>query len=53
MSAEIKDLVKSDIDSLKSFIKQQSGLIKNLTAKISTLGEKLNASQGSIDKLND
>ena len=53
MSAEIKNLVKNDIDFLKSFIKQQSGLIKNLTAKISTFDEKLNASEASIDKLND
>ena len=52
--AEIKNLVtKNDINSLKSFIKQQSGLTKNLTAKISTLDEKLNASEASIDKLND
>ena len=54
MSAEIKNLVtKNNIDSLKSFIKEQSGLIKNLTAKIPTLDEKLNASEASIDKLND
>ena len=37
MSAEIKNLAtKSDIHALKSFIKQQGGLTKNLTAKIST-----------------
>ena len=34
----IKNLVtKSDIDSLKSFIEEQSAPIKNLTEKISTL----------------
>ena len=50
----IKNLVtKSDIDSLKSFIEEQSALIKNLTEKISTLDEKLNASEASIEKLND
>ena len=54
MSAEIKKLVtKNDVTSLKSCIKQQSGLIKNLTAKISTSDEKLNASEASFDKLND
>ena len=38
MSAEIKILVtKNDINSMKSFIKQQSGLTKNLTAKILTI----------------
>ena len=31
----------------------QSTLIKNLTAKISTLDEKRNASEASIEKLND
>ena len=47
----IKNLVtKSDIDSLKSFIEEQSALIKNLTEKISTLDEKLNASEVSIEK---
>ena len=50
----IKNLVtKSDIDSLKSFIEEQSDLLKNLTEKISTLNKKLNASEASIDKLND
>ena len=50
----IKNLVpKSDIDFLKSFIEEQSALIKNLTKKISTLVEKLNASEASIEKLND
>ena len=50
----IKNLVtKSDIDSLKSFIKEQSALLKNLTEKISTLDEKLNASEASIEKLSD
>ena len=50
----IKNLVtKSDIDSLKSFIEEQSDLLKNLTEKISTLNNKLNASEASIDKLND
>ena len=62
MSAEIKSylddaiknlVTKSDIDSLKSFIEEQSALIKNLTEKISTLDEKLNASEASIEKLND
>ena len=41
-------LTKSGIDSL-----EQSALIKNLTEKISTLDEKLNASEASIEKLND
>ena len=50
----IKNLVtKSDIDSLKSFIEEQSALIKNLTEKISILDEKLNASEASIEKLNN
>ena len=50
----IKNLVtKSDIDSLKSFIEEKSDLLKNLTEKISTLNKKLNASEASIDKLND
>ena len=50
----IKNLVtKSDIDSLKSFIEEQSAPIKNLTEKIWTLDEKLNASEASIEKLND
>ena len=62
MSAEIKSylddaiknlVTKSDIDSLKSFIEEQSALIKNLPEKISTLDEKLNASEASIEKLND
>ena len=42
MPAEIKNLgTKNNINSQKSFIKQQSGLIKNLTAKISSLDDKL------------
>ena len=50
----IKNLVtKSDIDSLKSFIEEQSALIKNLTEKISILDEKLNASEASSEKLNN
>ena len=50
----IKNIVtKSDIDSLPSFVKEQSSLIKDLTAKISTLDEKLNASETSTSKLND
>ena len=50
----IKNLVtKSDIDSLKSFIEEKSDLLKSLTEKISTLNRKLNASEASIDKLND
>ena len=62
ISAEIKSYLddaiknlatKSGIDSLKSFIEEQSALIKNLTGKISTLDEKLNASEASIEKLND
>ena len=62
MSAEIKSylddaiknlVTKSDIDSLKSFIEEQSALIKNLTEIISTLHEKLNASEASIEKLNN
>ena len=61
MSAEIKNylddaiknlLTKSDIDSLKSFIEEQSALIKNLTEKISTLEKKLNASEASTEKSN-
>ena len=48
LSAEIKNLVtKNDINSLKSFIEEQSALIKN-----STLDDKLNASEASIEKLN-
>ena len=39
-------------DSLKSFILEQSALIKNLTEKISKLDEKLNTSEASIKKLN-
>ena len=62
MSAEIKSylddtiknlVIKSNIDSVNSFIEEQSALIKNLTEKISTLDEKLNASEASIEKLND
>ena len=50
----IKNLgTKSDIDSPKSFIEEQSVLIKNLTEKISTLDKKLNANEASIEKLND
>ena len=46
-----KNLVtKSNIDSLKSFIEEQSALIKNLTEKISTLDEELNISEASIEK---
>ena len=53
LSAEIKNLVtKNDINSLKSFIEEQSALIKNLTEKMSTLDDKLNASEASIEKLN-
>ena len=53
LSAEIKNLVtKNDIHSLKSFIEEQSALIKNLTEKMSTLDDKLNASEASIEKLN-
>lgn len=53
LSAEIKNLVtKNDINSLKSFIEEQSALIKNLTEKMSTLDDKLNASEAFIDKLN-
>ena len=44
---------KSDINSLKSFIEEQCGLIMDLTAKITTLDEKLNATEASIEKLND
>lgn len=47
----IKDLVaKSNINSLKSFIEEQFGLIKDLTGKITTLNEKLNAIEESIEK---
>ena len=54
LDVAIKNLVtKSDIDSLQSFSEEQSALIKNLTEKISTLDEKLNASEASIEKLND
>ena len=58
MSAEIKSylddtiknlVIKSNIDSVNSFIEEQSALIKNLTEKISTLDEKLNASEASIE----
>ena len=50
----IKNLVtKSDIDSLKNFIEEQSALIRHLTEKVSTLDGKLNASEASIEKLND
>ena len=62
MSAEIKSylddaikslVTKSDIDSLKSFIEEQSALIKNLTEKMSILDEKLNVNEASTEKLND
>ena len=47
----IKDLVaKSHINSLKNFIEEQFGLIKELTGKIATLDEKLNAIEESIEK---
>lgn len=46
-------VTKSKIDSLKTFIEEQSGLIKDLIAKISILDEKLNSSKPSIDKLNN
>ena len=47
----IKDLVaKSSINSLKSFIEEQFGLINELTGKIATLDEKLNAIEESIEK---
>ena len=46
-------VTKSDIDSLKSFIEGQSLLIKNLTEKLSTWDENLNASEASIEKLKD
>ena len=50
----IKNLVtKSDIDSFKSLIEEQSALIKNLIEKILTLDEKLNISEPSIEKLNN
>ena len=50
----IKNLVtKSNIDSLNSLIEEQSALIKNLIEKISTLDEKLNISEPSIEKLNN
>ena len=59
MSAEIKsylhDAIKNlvtNINSLKSFIEEQSGLVKDLTTKILTLDEKLNDREASIDKLN-
>ena len=48
----IKNLAtKSDIDSLKSFIEDQSDLLKALAAKISMLDKKLNASEAFIDEL--
>ena len=62
MPAEIKSylndaikilVTKNDIDFLKSFIEEQSALIKNITEKISTLDEKLNASEAFIEILND
>ena len=46
MSAEVKSY-------LYDAIKKESGLVKNLTAKISTLDENLSASEASIDKVND
>ena len=46
-------VTKSKIDSLKTFIEEQSGLIKDLIAKISILDEKLNSSKPSIDELNN
>lgn len=46
-------VTKSKIDSLKTFIEEQSGLIKDLIAKISILDEKLNSSKPSIDTLNN
>ena len=42
----------SNIDSWKSFIEVQSDLIKDLTAKISTVNKKLNSTEVSIDTLN-
>ena len=62
MPAEIKSylndaikilVTKKDIDFLRSFIEEQSALIKNITEKISTLDEKLNASEAFIEILND
>ena len=63
ISAEIKSYLddaiknlatKSGIDSLKSFIEEQLYCSdKELTEKISTLDEKLNASEAPIAKLND
>lgn len=53
-SNAIKNLVtKHNIDSLMSFLEEQCKLIQDLTAKIPMLDEKINASQTSIDKLND
>ena len=50
----IKRLVtKSDIDSLRNFIEEQNGLIKDFTTKMSILDEKLNGSEAFIDKIND
>ena len=46
-------VTKSKIDSLKTFIEEQSGLIKDLIAKVSILDEKLNSSKPSIDELNN
>ena len=46
-------VTKSKIDSLKTFIEEQSGLIKYLIAKVSILDEKLNSSKPSIDELNN
>lgn len=46
-------VTKSKIDSLKAFIEEQNGLIKDLKAKKSILDEKLNSSKPSIDKLNN
>lgn len=49
----IRNLVThSNIDSWKSFIEEQSDLIKDLTAKISTVNKKLNSTEVSIDTLN-
>ena len=62
MSAEIKSylddaiknlVTKSNVGPLKSFIEEQSALIKNLTEKVSTLDEKLNVSEAHIEKLNN
>ena len=53
LDGTIKNLVtKSDIYTMKSFIYEQIGLLKDLTAKLSILDEKLNASEESIDKIN-